>query len=87
MLRRIKNSSVYISSTAIENSYNAACEGAILAPLSFISNIHVHLEFAEKFFRNFEFSEGGEFIRLQSRHADLHRLQTWRNAIESYQLF
>jgi hypothetical protein len=40
----LRRSRIYISATHIENSYNAAAEGAFLAEESFISDIPPHRE-------------------------------------------
>lgn len=79
----LKASQLYISCTSIENSYNAAAEGALLSNATIFSSIPVHLEFVNLLGCEYElvsyFSES--FIKLSSRGFDVPQSLTWDKII------
>jgi hypothetical protein len=78
----------YISTTRIENSYNAASEGIYLVPESYISDIGPHIELLNGI--NHEVLEIGDrkIKSLHVKHKDLStkNLKLWREIIEEKHL-
>jgi hypothetical protein len=73
----------YISSTRIENSFNAAAEGIFLSKESYISGIGPHLELLNglpyKIERNMKFNM--DFLHIDSANLDTRNLVTWEQVI------
>jgi glycosyltransferase involved in cell wall biosynthesis len=83
VIRRLRSSEFYISTTLIENSYNAASEGAFLANESYVSDIGPHREL----FANTQFDQvsipGVNRPLLHVRRSALKgaHLKTWDTVI------
>ena len=79
----IRRSRYYITSTVIENSYNAASEGAFLARESFISDIGPHRELLEGVKVERLENLGTRVAVLHVKSSDLHleNLKSWDQVI------
>lgn len=79
----IRRSRYYITSTVIENSYNAASEGAFLASESFISDIGPHREMLKGVNVERLDNLGTRVAVLHIKSADLHpkNLKSWDQVI------
>jgi glycosyltransferase involved in cell wall biosynthesis len=77
VLKYLKLCKYYISTTKLENSYNAAAEGAYFADESFISNIEPHLEL----FKNIEYKmiciDSFNLIHIEKNKLNLNNLYKW----------
>jgi glycosyltransferase involved in cell wall biosynthesis len=78
------NCKIYISTTLIENSYNAASEGIFFADESYISDIEPHRELLKGL--NYELIKfdkiDQKLIYVQRNEINLQNLKLWRNIIE-----
>jgi len=86
VIKYLSKSSLYISATSLENSYNAASEGLLLARQSIISSIKPHIELLndiphKEFFINFGNQEL-RFMFLPKPKISLLNLKTWDTVIE-----
>lgn len=79
----LKSAKYYITSTLIENSYNAASEGAFLAQESFVSDIGPHRELLKGTRFKVMNNLGTRVASLQVRREDLNvlHLKTWDQVI------
>lgn len=79
----LRRSKYYITSTVIENSYNAAAEGAFLARESFLSDIGPHRELLKgvKFERLDNLGTRVASIHAKSADLDLRNLKSWDQVI------
>jgi len=79
----ISDARYYISTTLIENSFNAAAEGIFLAKESYISSIGPHLELLKdlpyKIEKNMNFKI--DFLQIDSANLDTRNLVTWEQVI------
>jgi glycosyltransferase involved in cell wall biosynthesis len=82
-LKLLSRAKFYISTSLVENSWNAASEGAVLAQESIVSKIPPHLEL-------FEGSEVAELNDLKTRHlmlrvtkdqVNIDKLKTWDKVV------
>jgi hypothetical protein len=74
----------YISTTQIENSYNAASEGIFFADESYISNIGPHQELLSETPTELVSIPGvhSELIKIKRENINGNKLQTWAQVIE-----
>lgn len=79
----LKNSKYYLSSTLIENSYNAASEGVFLANESYISDIPPHRELLSglKFDVNNSFNTKLPVLHLKKENLHPINLKTWDQVV------
>jgi hypothetical protein len=74
----------YISTTLIENSYNAASEGIFFADESYISDIPPHRELLENIkFENVKFENSQRnFLFVNRKSCSTNNLKLWKSVIE-----
>lgn len=79
VLSILDSSSVYLSCTSIENSFNAALEGILLAKLSYISDIPVHRELIDLLDVKPKFKYFGKWRMLEVRKSAIStdKLPLW----------
>jgi hypothetical protein len=79
----ISEARYYISTTIIENSFNAAAEGIFLAKESYISSIGPHLELLKNLPYKTEYNPSikMELIHVDSANIDTRNLITWEQVI------
>lgn len=80
----LSDSKFYISTTYIENSYNAASEGIFLAEESYISNIEPHLELLEGESYRFTSIPGLSRSFLHTKRKDLSgvNIKSWDDVVD-----
>lgn len=85
VLETLSKSSVYISSTSIENSYNAAAEGVLLSEVSFVSNLSVHRELCEMLCVSPGISEFQQntYLVIQRSEVDSTKIPTWKEIFDA----
>jgi hypothetical protein len=83
VMEYLRKAKYYISTTYIENSYNAASEGIYFADESYISDIGPHRELlAGMSFKNVEFpSMNRSVLHLKREEINTSNLQIWDNII------
>ncbi len=79
----LRSSAVYISTTRIENSYNAASEGIFLADESYISDIGPHRELlqGERFARVHVPGVDGALLKVRRTELSGVQLKSWETVI------
>lgn len=79
----LKCSKYHITSTVIENSYNAASEGAFLAEESFISDIGPHRELLHgvNFARFADLGTRVPYLHVKSNNLDWRNLKSWDQVV------
>jgi hypothetical protein len=79
VIERLRCSRFYISTTRIENSYNAAAEGAFLAEEALVSDIGPHRELfqGERHSRLSVPQLGGELLHVRREQLTGLNLKTW----------
>jgi len=84
LMRILSDAKFYISTTYIENSYNAASEGIFLAEESFISNILPHLELLNG--ENYKITTipglTRSFIHTESRLLNGANIKSWDEVVD-----
>ena len=82
-LQILSSARFYISASLIENSWNAASEGAILAQESIVSMIPPHLELLEgsKFTELDEMKTINPMLRITKDQVNADKLKTWGEVI------
>lgn len=84
VLKLLSSAKVYISTTLVENSYNAASEAIFLAEKSYISEIKPHYElldnlnFERRYFENINLN----IIEVHSKNIDIRNLVKWEQVIK-----
>lgn len=83
VIASLRSSAVYISTTRIENSYNAASEGIFLADESYISDIGPHRELlqGERFERVRFTGVDGTLLKVRRRELSGVQLKSWETVI------
>lgn len=84
-LQILSRARFYISTSLIENSWNAASEGAVLAQESIISKIPPHLELLEgaEFTELDEIETRSTMLGIKRDQIDLDKLKTWDEIISN----
>ena len=82
-LQILSNAKFYISTSLIENSWNAASEGVILAQQSIISKIPPHLELLEDsgFTGLEELNTRNQMLYVTRDQVNINKLETWDKII------
>ena len=82
-LQILSNAKFYISTSLIENSWNAASEGVILAQQSIISKIPPHLELLEDsgFTGLDELNTRNQMLYVTRDQVNINKLETWDKII------
>jgi hypothetical protein len=84
VIEYLKKSKYYISSTLLENSYNAAAEGLFLSNEAFISNIDPHIELIKHL--NYDILDlntiNCKIIHIKKREINIYNLKKWDNIIK-----
>ena len=80
----LQDAKFYISTTQVENSYNAASEGVFFAEESYISNIGPHQELLSETPTELVSIPGvhSELIKIKRENINGNKLQTWAQVIE-----
>lgn len=77
----LSSAKFYINTSKIENSWNAASEGVLLADESFISNILPHVELL-KIFGGAQYQSNKEILHLKNEDVSPTELPVWRDIIQ-----
>jgi len=82
-LQMLSSARFYINTSLVENSWNAASEGAILAQESIVSKIPPHLELLEgsEFTELDEIKTRNPMLRITRDQVDLDKLKIWDEVI------
>jgi glycosyltransferase involved in cell wall biosynthesis len=85
VIARLKTARFYISTTRVENSYNAASEGAYLVEDAYVSDIPPHVELLRGVPYESVTIPGTNRKVLHVRRTDLHpaNIRSWQDVIES----
>ena len=83
VIQYLKKSKYYISTTLLENSYNAAAEGLFLSSESFISNIEPHIELIKHF--NYKIldlnTKNFNILHVNKNDIQINNLKNWDTII------
>ena len=77
----LSSAKFYINTSRVENSWNAASEGALLAQESFISDIEPHLELLDIILRE-KYVHNNSFLHFEKKSLTPKDLPTWSDIIE-----
>lgn len=77
VLKYLKLCKYYITTTKLENSYNAAAEGAYFADESFISNIEPHIELFQNIEYNLISIDNFNLIHVEKNKLNINNLFKW----------
>ena len=77
VLKYLKICKYYITTTKLENSYNAAAEGAYFAEESFISDIEPHIELFQNIEYNLISIDNFNLIHIEKNKLNLNNLFKW----------
>ena len=77
----LSSAKFYINTSRVENSWNAASEGALLAQESFISDIEPHLELLDIIVRE-KYVHNNSALHFEKKSLTPKDLPTWSDIIE-----
>ena len=72
----------YINTSKVENSWNAASEGVLLANESYISRIEPHFELVKKIANN-NYVIDGDLIHVKRKNISVEKLMIWSDIIKN----
>ena len=72
----------YINTSKVENSWNAASEGVLLANESYISRIEPHFELVKTIANN-NYVIDGDLIHVKRKNISVEKLMTWSDIIKN----
>jgi len=72
----------YINTSKVENSWNAASEGVLLANESYISRIEPHFELVKTIANN-NYVFDGDLIHVKRKNISVEKLMAWSDIIQN----
>ena len=78
----LSSAKFYINTSKVENSWNSASEGVLLATESYISKIEPHFELVKTIANN-NYVFDGDLIHIKRKNISVDKLMEWSDIIQN----